>query len=221
MKAMTAFLPSMSTSGTMAVAGTLLITAIYLHSIHQKKMKALQDEWNSQYHSAGDAASAVGNAIATGANGQLFNPITGNLVLVDSTSNMYYDSGTGEQVNPKTGMPFKYGGGDASDSAGSEKKQEPEQLPLDGNGNMSGDSPEVQQAMSQWNAMSPQQQQQLLAQYGNTANQILNSPDPNAALQAWSDQLGQPQSVGPQQQQAFYPAGGDTGSSGFSSPPGK
>ncbi|GAC96272.1 hypothetical protein PHSY_003852 [Pseudozyma hubeiensis SY62] len=191
-KAMTAFLPSMTTSGTMAVAGTLLITAIYLRSIHQKKLKALQDQWNSQYHSAGDAASAVGNAIATGANGQLFNPITGNLVLVDSTSNLYYDSGTGEQVNPKTAMPFKFGGGDASDSAGSEKKQEPVQLPLDSNGNMSGDSPEVQQAMSQWNAMSPQQQQQLLAQYGNAANQILNSPDPNAALQAWSNQLGQP-----------------------------
>ncbi|EST07658.1 hypothetical protein PSEUBRA_002751 [Kalmanozyma brasiliensis GHG001] len=185
MKALGSLLPSMSASGTMAVAGTVLITALYLHSIHQKKLQVLQDDYNSKFHSAGEAASSVGNAISTGANGQLFNPLTGDLIMVDQSTNAYYDSGSGEQVNPKTGMPFRYGDG------GEEKKDKPVRLPLDQSGNVSGDSPEVQQAMQQWSQMTPQQQQQLMAQYGGLAHQILNSPDPNAALQAWSEQQGQ------------------------------
>lgn len=200
MKAISALLPSMSASGAMAVGGATLITAIYLHSIHQKKLKALQDDYNSRFHSAGEAASSVGNAISTGANGQLFNPLNGNLVMVDQSTNTYYDSGSGEQVNPKTGMPFRYGGGDDS-GEGKKVKQQPERLPLDQDGNVSGDSPEVQQAMAQWDRMTPQQQQQLLAQYGGVANQILNSSDPNAALQAWSAQQGQSDRDAPQQQQ--------------------
>ncbi len=106
---------------------------------------------------------------------------------MDQSTNTYYDSGSGEQVNPKTGMPFRYGGGD---DTGSKKKvgQQPERLPVDQDGNVSGDSSEVQQAMAQWEQMTPQQQQRLLASMEVVANQILNSPDPNAALQAWSAQ---------------------------------
>ncbi|CDW98705.1 hypothetical protein [Sporisorium scitamineum] len=210
MKYLKALMPSMTASGTMAVAGTVIITAIWLHHVHEQKIKALQEQWNSQYHSAGEAASSVGNAISTGANGQLFNPITGSLILVDPNTQVYYDSSTGEQVNPKTGMPLRYGDGDD----GSKKQKEQQvQLPIDRNGNLSGDSPEVQQAMAQWNAMSPQQQQQVLAQYGDAADQILNSPDPNAALQAWNQQHSQAlqqqfasqQQLVPQQQQQFAP----------------
>lgn len=216
-KAAMALLPSMSTSGVLAIGAGALITAIYLHSIHEKKEKALMQQWNSQYHSAGEAASAVGNAIATGANGQLFNPLTGSLVLVDPNTNLYYDSGTGEQVNPKTGMPFRYGSGendstgDASKNAAApaQENQPPPQLPLDNTGNIQGESPEVQKALERWKTMSPQQQQQLVAQYGPAAEQILDSPNPQAAFEAWSSQSDQPQQSSQyatsQQQQQFAP----------------
>lgn len=197
-----AFLPSLGWSGGLAIGATAIVTAMYLHHVHEAKQQALLAEWNSQYHSAGDAASSVGNAISTGANGQLFNPITGNLVLVDPNTGMYYDSGSGEQVNPKTGMPFRYGGGSSSDSKpkATAAQQVPQQLPLNGNGQMPAESPEVQQAMAQWNAMTPQQQQQLMQQYGGAAQQILNSPDPNAAFQQYTSTIAQ-QTHLPQQQQ--------------------
>lgn len=208
------FLPSLGWSGGIAIGATALVTAIYLHNIHKAKEQALMDEWNSKYHNAGDAASSVGNAISTGANGQLFNPLTGNLILVDPNTGMYYDSGSGEQVNPKTGMPFRYGGDD------SVKKAIPQKLPIDSTGNVMGDSPEVQQAMAQWEAMTPEQQQQLMAKYGGMAQQILNSPDPNAALRQWTNQQGQPGQPVPQQQQAdpsYGTAGGYPGA-GSASP---
>ncbi|KAJ1593313.1 hypothetical protein NDA11_007198 [Ustilago hordei] len=183
-----AFLPSIGWAGAAAIGATALVTAIYLHNIHKEKELAAMQEWNSQYHSAGEAASSVGNAISTGANGQLFNPLTGSLIMVDPNTGLYYDASTGEQVNPKTGMPSRYGGEDSSQQ---QQQQQAPQLPLDNAGNMSGNSPEVQKAMEQWNLMSPQQQQQLLNQYGSAAQQILDSPDPNAALQAWSQQQAQ------------------------------
>lgn len=222
-----ALLPSMSASGTMAVVGTVAITAIWLHHIHQQKIKALQEQYDSQYHSAGEAAASVGNTISTGANGQLFNPISGSLILVDPNSQTYYDSSTGEPVNPKTGMPLKYSDGSGG---GKKKKDQQMQLPLDQNGNLSGDSPQVQKAMEQWRVMTPLQQQQLLAQYGAAADQILNSSDPNAALQAWSQQhslglqqqqlaLQQPQQLYSQQyadqQQSMQPAAGGGSSLGM------
>lgn len=183
-----AFLPSIGWAGAAAIGATALITAIYLHNIHKEKELAAMQEWNSQYHSAGEAASSVGNAISTGANGQLFNPLTGSLIMVDPNTGLYYDASTGEQVNPKTGMPSRYGGEDSSQQ---QQQQQAPQLPLDNAGNMSGNSPEVQKAMEQWSLMSPQQQQQLLNQYGSAAQQILDSPDPNAALQVWSQQQAQ------------------------------
>lgn len=201
------FMPSLGWSGALAIGATGLVTAIYLHNIHEAKQQALVADYNSKYHSAGEAASSVGNAISTGANGQLFNPLTGNLILVDPNSNLYYDSGTGEQVNPKTGMPFKYGGGDDAKPA----KEVPQKLPIDTDGNVQGDSPEVQQAMRQWNAMTPQQQQQLMNRYGGVAQQILSSPDPNAALQAWSSQQGQTGPLASQQQQASDGVGASSG----------
>ncbi len=115
--ALAALVPSMGTGSMLAIGATALVTTMHLKNIHEAKKKAAYDAWNSQYHSAGQAASSVGNAISTGVNGQLFNPITGNLVLVDPNTNMYYDSGTGEQVSPKTGMPFKYGDGDDDSSS--------------------------------------------------------------------------------------------------------
>ena len=184
-----AFLPSIGWAGAAAIGATALVTAIYLHNIHKEKELAAMEQWNSQYHSPGEAAGSVGNAISTGANGQLFNPLTGRLIMVDPNTGLYYDSSTGEQVNPKTGMPSSHGGGD--DSSQQQPQQQVPQLPLDNAGNMSGDSPEVQKAMEQWRSMSPQQQQQLLSQYGSAAQQILDSPDPNAALQAWSQQQAQ------------------------------
>lgn len=210
--------------GALAVGATALVTTIILHNIHESKKKEVMKEYNSHWHSAGDAASSVGNAIATGANGQLFNPLTGNLVLVDPNTSVYYDSGTGEQVNPKTGMPFKYGGADGTSSSDARAQGPPVQqqpapvprLPLDGAGNISGDDPNVQQAMEQWNAMSPQQQQQLLAQYGPIADQILNSPDPQATMQAWLDQQGQQMRQGLQMQAGQQGQGGQMGQFGNS-----
>lgn len=180
------------TAAGMAGASGSLMYIMYLDKLHKQKEQAVMNAYNNEYHTAGEAASSQGNSISTGAAGQLFNPMSGNLVLVDPNSGQTYDSGTGEAVNSQTGLPLAYSSSATSTGTTTASDQSvPANVPQVGsqNGATPNLDPSLQQAMDEWNSKSPQEQQRLLAQYGQAATSIATSADPDAALQQYESQL--------------------------------